>query len=126
MLKIKRIFESPEEEDGFRLLIDKSWPEGLSKEEAKVDLWLKEIAPTKDIDEWSEDNPTRFDEFKEKYRDELRKKKTLIKIIRDTEKEKGTVTFLYSTLNREHNAAAVLRDKLRGYKTLGFAIHEHI
>lgn len=119
MLKIKRIYEAPDEEDGFRLLIDKSWPEGLSEEEAKVDLWLKEIAPAKDIDEWPEEDPTRFDKFKEKYRDELRKKKTLIKIIRDTEKEKGTLTLLYSTDNQEHNAAAVLRDKLTGYKTLG-------
>jgi uncharacterized protein YeaO (DUF488 family) len=113
------IHDTPEEEDGFRLLIDKSWPEGLSEEKAKVDLWLKEIAPTKDIDEWPEDDPTRFDEFKEEYLDELRKKKTLIKIIRDTDKEKGTITFLYSTTNHEHNAAAVLKDKLRGYKTPG-------
>ena len=119
MLKIKRIYEAPEEEDGFRIFIDKSLPEELSREEAKVDLWLKEIAPTKDIKEWSEDNPARFDEFKEKYRDELRKKKTLIKIIRDTEKEKGTVTILYSTNDPDQNAAAVLRDKLSGYKTIG-------
>lgn len=119
MLKIKRIYETPNEKDGFRLLIEKSWPEGLSEEEAKVDLWLKEIAPAKDIEEWPEEDTTRFDEFKEKYRDELRKKKTLIKIIRDTEKEKGTITLLYSTENQEHNAAAVLRDKLSGYKTLG-------
>ena len=119
MIKIKRIYETPEEEDGFRLLIDKYWPERLSEEEAKVDLWLKEIAPTEDIDEWPENDSARFDEFKEKYREELRKKKTLIKIIRDTEKEKGTITFLYSTKNHEHNAAVVLRDKLSGYKTLG-------
>lgn len=119
MFKIKRVYELPEEEDGFRLLIDKSWPEGLSKEDVKVDLWLKEIAPTKDIDEWSEDDSARFDEFKEKYRGELRKKKTLIKIIRDTEKEKGTVTFLYAASDPEHNAAAVLRDKLSGYRTIG-------
>lgn len=119
MLKIKRIYETPEEKDGFRILLDKLWPEGLSKEEAKVDLWLKEIAPTKDIDEWPENGLARFDEFKEKYRDELRKKKTLIKIIRDTEKEKGTVTFLYSTHNPEHNAAVVLKEKLDGYRTIG-------
>lgn len=119
MLKIKRIDENPDKEDGFRIFIDKSWPEGLSREEAKVDLCLKEIAPTKDIDEWPENNPARFEEFKEKYRDELRKKKTLIQIIRDNEKEKGTVTFLYSTSDPEHNAAAVLRDKLNGYRTIG-------
>ena len=119
MLKIKRIDETPEEEDGFRILIDKSLPEGLSREDAKVDLWLKEIAPTKDIEEWPEDDPARFDKFKEEYRDELQKKKTLIKIIRNTEKEKLTVTFLYSAQDSEHNAAAVLRDKLSGYKTIG-------
>lgn len=118
MLKIKGIYELPDEEDGFRVLIDKFWPDGISRENSKVDLWLKEIAPTKDIEEWPEDDPTRFDEFKQKYRDELRKKKTLIKIIRDKEKERGTITFLYSTDNHEHNAAAVLRDKLSGYKTL--------
>ena len=119
MLKIKRIHEAPEEEDGFRIFIDKSLPEELSREDTKVDLWLKEIAPTKDIDEWPEDDPVRFDKFKEEYRDELRKKKTLIKIIRDTEKEKGTVTILYSTNDPDQNAAAVLRDKLSGYKTIG-------
>ncbi len=94
-------------------------PEGLSREDAKVDLWLKEIAPTKDIEEWPEDDPTRFDKFKKEYLDELRKKKTLIKIIRDTEKEKCTVTILYSAHDPEQNAAAVLRDKLSGYKTIG-------
>lgn len=119
MYKIKKIYEVPEEDDGFRLLIDKSWPEGLKEEDAKVDLWLKEIAPEKDIEEWSEDDPERFDKFKEKYRNKLRRTKTLIKIIRDTEKEKGTVTILYSTQDQDHNAAVVLRDKLKGYKTIG-------
>jgi uncharacterized protein YeaO (DUF488 family) len=98
MLRIKRIYELPKEEDGFRILIDESWPKGVSKEEAKVDLWLKEISPTKDLNEWAGDDPVQFDEFEAKYRDKLRKKKTLIKIIRDNEKEKGTVTFLYSTI----------------------------
>ncbi len=119
MFKIKRIYEPPEEEDGFRLLIDKSWPEDVSEEDAKVDLWLKEIAPDKDIDEWPEDDLDRFDKFKEEYRNKLRRTKTLIKIIRDTEKEKGTITFLYSAQDPECNAAAVLRDKLEGYKTIG-------
>lgn len=118
MFKIKSVYEPPEEEDGFRLLIDKIWPEGISKEEAKVDLWLKEIAPEKDIKEWSKDDSARFDKFKEEYRNKLRKKKTLIKIIRDNEKEKGTVTLLYSDEDPEHNAAAILMDKLKGYKII--------
>jgi uncharacterized protein YeaO (DUF488 family) len=74
-VKIKRIYELPKDDDGFRIFIDESWPEGLSKEEAKVDLWLKEIAPTKDIDEWPEDKPARFGEFKENIATNLGRKK---------------------------------------------------
>lgn len=98
MLRIKRIYELPKEEDGFRILIDESGPKGLSKEEAKVDLWLREIAPTKNLGKWPEDDRAHFNEFETKYHDQLQKKNTLIKLIRDTEKEKGTVTFLYSTI----------------------------
>lgn len=115
MYKIKNIYEPADEGDGFRILVNKSWPEGLSKEDAKVDLWLKEIGPTKDIDEWVTESSVDFDEFKESYRCELRGCRTLIKIIRDIEKEKGTVTLLYSTGDPEHNCAVVLGDKLSGY-----------
>jgi len=115
MYKTKSIYEPPEGEDGFRIFVDKSWPEGLSKEDAKVDLWLKEIGPTKDVDEWVSGDSVEFDEFKENYRCELRGCKTLIKIIRDIENEKGTVTLLYSIGDSEHNCAVVLRDKLSGY-----------
>lgn len=97
MLRMKRIYELPRDEDGFRILIDESWPKGLSKEEARVDLWLNDISPTINHEEWLEDDSVHFDEVEAKYRDELRKK-SFIKIIRDTEKEKGTVTFLYSTI----------------------------
>lgn len=123
MYKIKSIYEPPEEEDGFRILVDKSWPEGLSKDDVKVDLWLKEIAPTKNIDEWPEESHDRFDKFKEEYRNELRKKKTLLTIIRKMEKENGTVMLMYSAGDSECNGAAVLKDKLSGYgilkKTVG-------
>lgn len=97
MLKIKGINEPPQEEDGFRILLDEFWPEGLSKEDAKVDLWLKEITTTEYHDKWPE-NDSLFEEIEAKDRDELRQKKTIIKIIRDNEKEKGTVTFLCSTI----------------------------
>lgn len=115
MFKIKSIYEPPEEKDGFRILVDKSWPERLSKDDVKVDLWLKEIAPTKDIGEGPEGSHNSFDKFKEKYRGELRKKKTLLTIIRNLEKENGTVTLLYLAKDLEHNVAVVLRDKLGGY-----------
>lgn len=119
MIKSKSIYEPAAKEDGIRILLVKKWPEDKSREEIKLDLWLKEIAPTKDIDEWPEESLSSFDEFKEKYREELRGKKTLIKIIRDMEKENGTITLLYAGRDPKHNAAAVLKDKLKGYKTLG-------
>jgi uncharacterized protein YeaO (DUF488 family) len=98
MLRLKSINELPQEEDGFRILIDEFWPDGLSQEEAKVDLWLKEIRPPTELDEWLEEDPIYFENIEAKGRAELQRKKTLIKVIRDTEKEKGTVTFLYSTI----------------------------
>ena len=97
MLRIKEVNELPREEDGFRILIDETWPEGLSKEEARVDLWLKEIT-TKGLDEWPQRKPINSEKIENKYNPEYQKKNRIIKIIRATEKEKGTVTFLYSTI----------------------------
>jgi uncharacterized protein YeaO (DUF488 family) len=99
MLRLKKISEVPRVEDGFRILIDESWPEGLTREEAKVDLWLREISPPPEIDEWPGDNPL----FNEAVLDQTEnlnqiRRNTIIKLIRNTEKEKGTVTFLYSTV----------------------------
>ena len=122
MFNIKSIYEPPGKKDGYRILVDKTWPEGLSKEDAKVDLWLKEIAPTKDMNKWITENSVDCGGFKKEYREELRKKKTLISIIRNFEKENGTVTFLYSEPDPECNCAAVLRDKLNGYRTVGRSV----
>lgn len=99
MLRLKKISEVPRVEDGFRILIDESWPEGLTREEAKVDLWLREISPPPEIDEWPEDGPL-FNEADLDQTENLNqiRRNTMIKLIRNTEKEKGTVTFLYSTI----------------------------
>lgn len=91
MLKIKGIYQLPQKEDGFRILIDKSWPENISPEEAQVDLWIKDISPP-DPGQLSRGDPVLSDVPGENRR------KTILKLIRDTEKEKGTVTFLCSTL----------------------------
>jgi len=96
MLKIKGIYQLPEEEDGFRILIDESWPENLSREEAQVDLWLKDISPP-DPDQFSESDLMGSADVRGENPEELWRRTTL-KLIRDTEKEKGTVTFLCSTL----------------------------
>lgn len=95
---MKRIDELPTDEDGFRILLDEYWPKHLSEEEAKVDLWFKEMKPTEYFDQLSENDFTNIDSVEREYYDELGNEITLIKIIRDIEKEEGTVTFLYSTL----------------------------
>ncbi len=95
MLRIKGIYELPQEEDGFRILIDESWPKELSKDEAQVDLWLKNISPP-DPDQLSEGDLSRS-EVEGENPEELWRR-TALKLIRDTEKEKGTVTFLCSTI----------------------------
>jgi uncharacterized protein YeaO (DUF488 family) len=108
MIRTKRVYESPAEEDGFRILVDKLWPRGVKKEEAKIDLWLKEIAPSDELRKWFSHDPQKWEEFKKKYEKELATKQGLLNEIRQTEKEKGTVTLLYSARDTEYNNAVAL------------------
>jgi uncharacterized protein YeaO (DUF488 family) len=112
MIRIKRIYERAAEEDGFRILVDRLWPRGLSKEKAKVDLWLKEVAPSSELRKWFSHDPAKWAEFKEKYAKELSAKKSLLKEIRQMEKDEETVTLLYSSRDVEHNNAVALQAAL--------------
>ena len=109
MIRIKRVYEQAAEEDGFRILVDRLWPRGLSKEKAKVDLWLKEVAPSGELRKWFSHDPAKWAVFKKKYAKELSAKQPLLKEIRLMETEKGTVTLLYSARDVEHNNAVVLQ-----------------
>jgi uncharacterized protein YeaO (DUF488 family) len=109
MIRIKRIYEEAAEEDGFRILIDRLWPRGIRKENAKIDLWLKEVAPSGELRKWFSHDPEKWAEFKEKYVKELAAKQEMLKEIRRMEKEKGTVTLLYSARDVEHNNAVALK-----------------
>jgi uncharacterized protein YeaO (DUF488 family) len=109
MIRIKRVYEQAAEEDGFRILVDRLWPRGLSKEKAKVDLWLKEVAPSGELRKWFSHDPVKWAEFKEKYEKALAAKRPLLKEIRQMETEKGTVTLLYSARDVEHNNAVALQ-----------------
>jgi uncharacterized protein YeaO (DUF488 family) len=108
MIKIKRIYEPATSDDGFRILVDRLWPRGLSKEKAKIDLWLKVIAPSDDLRKRFCHDPKKWEEFKSKYLKELEGKKELINRIKQIEKEKEIVTLLYSAKDEEHNNAVVL------------------
>ncbi len=109
MIKIKRIYDEPLKNDGYRILIDRLWARGLKKEKAKIDLWLKEIAPSNELRKWYSHDPTKWNSFKEKYKAELKGKEKLLDQIKKQEKEKRTLTLLYSSKEpRLNNAVALL------------------
>ena len=107
--KLKRIYEPKEKSDGFRILVDRLWPRGFTKEKAAIDLWLKEIAPSNELRKWFGHDPGKWKEFQKKYRKELKENKESV----DTLKEhliNGAITLLYSAKDREHNEAQVIKD----------------
>ena len=112
MFRIKRIYETPGEDDGYRILIDRLWPRGFTKERAKVDLWLKEIAPSTELRKWYHHNPERWNEFKSRYQTELTDKRDLILQIEHLEKVHGNITLLFAAKEKEQSQAAVLMNLL--------------
>jgi uncharacterized protein YeaO (DUF488 family) len=109
MIKIKRIYDPPAEDDGFRILVDRLWPRGLTKEKAKLDLWLKEIAPSDQLRKWYAHDPKKWPEFKKKYSKELDQKVDLIDQIVKKTKE-GDLTLLFSSKEEKLNNAVALRE----------------
>jgi uncharacterized protein YeaO (DUF488 family) len=109
--KIKRVYEKPAKEDGFRILADRLWPRGLTKEKASVDLWLKEIAPSTELRKWFGHDPEKWNEFQKKYVAELKKNKETVSILKEKIKE-GPVTILYGARDQVHNEALVILDFL--------------
>ena len=109
MIRIKRVYSEASKDDGYRILVDRLWPRGMSKEKAKVDLWLKGIAPSNELRKWFSHDPAKWEEFKKKYAKELEAKQDLIQEIKRMEKETGKVTLLYSSKETEHNNAMALK-----------------
>lgn len=113
MIKIKRIYERPNGEDGFRILVDRLWPRGLLKDKAKVNLWLREIAPSNELRKWFSHDVEKWEDFQKRYKNEVEHKEWLLHRIKQLEREKGVVTLLYSAKNEKHNNAIVLNDILQ-------------
>jgi uncharacterized protein YeaO (DUF488 family) len=111
-LQIKRVYDEPSDTDGTRILIDRLWPRGLTKAQAQVDLWLKDIAPSTALRQWFGHDPRKWDEFKQRYQDELHKNSEAIAQLR-AHMATGTVTFVYGAKDQEHNDAVVLQEYLR-------------
>lgn len=109
--RIKRVYDKPAKSDGLRVLVDRLWPRGLEKADARLDRWMKEIAPSQELRKWFGHEPERFVEFKRRYRKEL--SKDALAELRELGKGR-TVTLLYGARDPEMNQAAVLLSLLRG------------
>ena len=112
-VEIKRVYEPRGDRDGTRVLVDRLWPRGLTKEKAGVDLWLKDIAPSTELRKWFGHDSDRWHEFQQRYRAELKDKAGPLSILR-REAERGPVTLLFGAKDEEHNEAAILRSILNG------------
>jgi uncharacterized protein YeaO (DUF488 family) len=110
-VNIKRVYEEPKKSDGKRILVDRLWPRGLTKAEVKVDLWLKEIAPSTALRKWFSHEPSKWEEFKKRYSVELEKNNEQISLL-EREVSEGKVTLVYGAKDQEHNGAVVLREFL--------------
>ncbi|HSD98297.1 MAG TPA: DUF488 domain-containing protein [Patescibacteria group bacterium] len=108
-ITIKRVYEKPGKEDGERILIDRLWPRGLTKEKVKIDLWLKDIAPATELRKWFGHDPLKWVEFKKRYIAEI-KKNTIVVSQLEEQLKKGKVTLVYAAKDEEHNDAVVLRE----------------
>ncbi len=108
---LKRIYDKPGRDDGYRVLVDKLWPRGIAKRDARLDEWLKEIAPSDQLRRWFHDHPNRWGEFRRAYLRELKPWRSALRpLARRARRE--TVTLLYASRDDRHNNAEVLRQYL--------------
>ena len=110
-IQTKRVYEQPADNDGSRILVDRLWPRGLTKEKAKLDLWLKEIAPSTELRQWFGHEPKKWKGFRGRYETELRHNSELIEMLK-TKAKQGTITLLYGARDEKHNEALVLKQFL--------------
>jgi uncharacterized protein YeaO (DUF488 family) len=108
-IKLKRVYETPIKADGFRILVDRLWPRGIAKEKARVDLWLKDIAPSTELRTWFGHDPAKWEDFQKRYKQELMQNKTVLENLRRIIKEQNKVTLVFAASDENHNNAVVLR-----------------
>jgi uncharacterized protein YeaO (DUF488 family) len=113
MIEIKRVYEKPAKADGWRVLVDRLWPRGMKKEAARVDVWMKNVAPSTALRKWFGHEPEKWSEFQKRYRRELERKTELLAELKKMAKEHGTLTLLYGAKDEEHNDAVVLASVLK-------------
>ncbi len=110
-IRTKRVYDAPQPDDGFRALVDRLWPRGLKKDQLEADIWLKEAAPSNELRKAFRHEPSKWEEFRKRYFDELDQKQKTLDILFEKAKE-GPVTLLYAARDRDRNQAVVLKEYL--------------
>jgi uncharacterized protein YeaO (DUF488 family) len=114
MIKLKRVYENPSSGDGARILVERLWPRGLTKKRAAVELWLKEVAPSPELRKWFGHDPARWEQFQERYRQELHEKTDAVRLLKQNASDR-TITLVYAARDEKHNGALVLKRRLQGH-----------
>ena len=112
-VKLKRAYEPPTADDGTRILIDRLWPRGITKERAAIDQWMKDISPSTELRKWFGHDPARWDEFRRRYSREVHQHAKLLDQLRSLARE-GPITLVYSARDEKHNDAIELRELILG------------
>lgn len=110
-ITLKRVYEKPAVADGKRILVDRLWPRGLTKEKAKVDIWLKEIAPSTELRKWFNHEPSKWPQFKKRFRTEMHNNTATLSVLKEF-LANGKATVVYGAKDEEHNEAVVIKEYL--------------
>jgi len=110
MITLRRDYDQEEQGENYRILVDRLWPRGISREKAGWHEWMRDVAPSNELRKWYNHDPCRWEEFKKLYREELSGKEDLLNKLRQLEKKHGTLTLLYSSKEKILNNAAALRE----------------
>jgi len=111
-IRLKRVYDPPGPEDGYRVLVERLWPRGMTKERARVDEWLRDAGASPELRVWYAHDPRRWDEFRRQYGDEIRSRPEVIRRLGEILRTHPVVTFLFSARDEEHNNALALREFL--------------
>ena len=111
-IKLKRVYEPPEEADGYRILVERLWPRGVSKDRAKANLWLRDAGASPGLRTWFGHDPRKWEEFRRRYFDEIQSRPAVIRELADAIRTHDTVTFLFAAHDTEHNNAVALKEFL--------------
>lgn len=118
MIKLKRVYDPSSKQDGARVLVDRIWPRGVSREDAALDRWMKEVAPSAELRKWFKHDPGKWEEFRKRYEEELADRGEAIAFLKETSR-RGTLTLVYAAKDPEHNNAAALKRYLERGATRG-------